>query len=108
MPSRCRAGLAWVPATRELVISDIPFIAAYAIEKARIVILAVYHGAQIGLHMHQPLIPAGGADLRTAGIISNLQYMMENPQIGDNHNAPIFRWCYKRMSDPSFQNSNLS
>jgi len=35
-----------VPGTRELIISDTPFIAAYAIEKARIVILAVYHGAQ--------------------------------------------------------------
>jgi addiction module RelE/StbE family toxin len=35
-----------VPGTRELVISNTPFIAAYAIEKARIVILAVYHGAQ--------------------------------------------------------------
>jgi toxin ParE1/3/4 len=35
-----------VPDTRELVISNTPFIAAYAIEKARIVILAVYHGAQ--------------------------------------------------------------
>jgi toxin ParE1/3/4 len=35
-----------VPGTRELVIPNAPFIAAYAIEKARIVILAVYHGAQ--------------------------------------------------------------
>jgi addiction module RelE/StbE family toxin len=35
-----------VPGTRELIIPDTPFIAAYAIEKARIVILAVYHGAQ--------------------------------------------------------------
>jgi addiction module RelE/StbE family toxin len=35
-----------IPGTRELVISNTPFIAAYAIEKARIVILAVYHGAQ--------------------------------------------------------------
>ena len=26
----------------------------------------------IALHMHQPLIPAGGGDLQTAGIISNL------------------------------------
>jgi plasmid stabilization system protein ParE len=34
-----------VPGTRELIIPDTPFIAAYAIEKARIVILAVYHGA---------------------------------------------------------------
>jgi len=29
-----------------LVAEGTPFIAAYAIEKARIVILAVYHGAQ--------------------------------------------------------------
>ena len=42
----------------------------------------------IALHMHQPLIPAGGGDLATASIISNLQYMMENQGIGDNHNAP--------------------
>jgi toxin ParE1/3/4 len=34
------------PATRELVISNNPFIVAYTIEKDRIVILAVYHGAQ--------------------------------------------------------------
>jgi hypothetical protein len=53
----------------------------------------------IALHMHQPLIPAGGADLRTAAVISNLQYMMENQQIGDNHNAPVFHWCYKRMGE---------
>jgi hypothetical protein len=51
------------------------------------------------LHMHQPLIPAGGSDLKTAAIISNLKYMMDNPQIGDNHNAPVFRWCYKRMGE---------
>jgi Glycosyl hydrolase family 57 len=51
------------------------------------------------LHMHQPLIPAGGSDLRTAGIISNLKYMMDNPQIGDNYNASVFHWCYKRMGE---------
>ncbi len=51
------------------------------------------------LHMHQPLIPAGGGDLHTAAIISNLQYMMENQHIGDNHNAPVFHWCYKRMGE---------
>lgn len=34
-----------VKGTRELVIPKTPFIAAYAIEKARIVILALYHGA---------------------------------------------------------------
>ena len=35
-----------VPGTRELVISNTPFIAAYGIDRDRIVILAVYHGAQ--------------------------------------------------------------
>lgn len=53
----------------------------------------------IALHMHQPLIPAGGEDIQTAKIISNLQYMMEHPDIGDNHNAPVFAWCYKRMGE---------
>ena len=35
-----------VPDTRELVISDTPFIAAYTIDQDRIVVLAIYHGAQ--------------------------------------------------------------
>ncbi|MBZ5511192.1 MAG: type II toxin-antitoxin system RelE/ParE family toxin [Acidobacteriia bacterium] len=35
-----------VPGTRELVISNTPFIAAYAIDKDRVVVLAIYHGAQ--------------------------------------------------------------
>ncbi len=51
------------------------------------------------LHMHQPLIPAGGNQLDTAEIIGNLQYMMEHQNIGDNHNAPVFLWCYKRMGE---------
>jgi hypothetical protein len=51
----------------------------------------------VALHMHQPLIPAGGDDMRTARIISNLQYMMEHPNVGDNHNASVFRSCYQRM-----------
>lgn len=53
----------------------------------------------IALHMHQPLIPGGGHELRTAEIISNLQYMMSNQHLGDNHNAPVFHWCYKRMGE---------
>ncbi len=53
----------------------------------------------IALHMHQPLIPAGGANLATAEIISNLKYMMDNQGIGDNHNASVFAWCYKRMGE---------
>ena len=55
----------------------------------------------VALHMHQPLIPAGGDDLRTAALISNLRYMAEHPDLGDNHNAPVFRWCYKRMGSSS-------
>lgn len=35
-----------VRGTRELVISNTPFIAAYTINRDRIVVLAVYHGAQ--------------------------------------------------------------
>ncbi len=59
----------------------------------------VKSAAAIALHMHQPLIPAGGHDLHTAHVISNLQYMMENQHIGDNHNAPVFHWCYKRIGE---------
>ena len=56
-------------------------------------------GFACALHMHQPLIPAGGADIRTAHIISNLKHMMDNPGEGDNHNAEVFHWCYKRMGE---------
>ena len=53
----------------------------------------------IALHMHQPLIPAGGGDLASAAIISNLKLMWDNMGTGDNHNAPVFHWCYKRMGE---------
>ncbi len=53
----------------------------------------------IALHMHQPLIPAGGGDLRTAEVISNLKDMWDHQGIGDNHNAPVFAWCYKRIGE---------
>jgi hypothetical protein len=56
-------------------------------------------GFSVALHMHQPLVPAGGDDLRTADVISYLQYMAEHPDIGDNHNAPVFQWCYKRIGE---------
>jgi toxin ParE1/3/4 len=35
-----------IAGTRELIISNTPFIAAYTIDRSRIVVLAVYHGAQ--------------------------------------------------------------
>ncbi len=53
----------------------------------------------IALHMHQPTIPASGDAIHAAGLISNLQHMMEHQDIGDNHNAPVFVWCYSRISD---------
>jgi toxin ParE1/3/4 len=43
-PMSGRAGR--VPGTRELAVTSTPFLVAYAIDKSRIVILAVYHGAQ--------------------------------------------------------------
>lgn len=47
------------------------------------------------LHMHQPTIPAG-AD---GALISHLQYMLEHPGEGDNHNAEPFAHCYRRLAD---------
>jgi hypothetical protein len=53
----------------------------------------------IALHMHQPLIPPGGADPRRAGLISNLRQMMESASDEQRHNAGLFRWCYQRMGE---------
>jgi hypothetical protein len=47
------------------------------------------------LHMHQPTIPAGV----DGALISHLQYMLEHPGEGDNHNAEPFAHCYRRMAD---------
>lgn len=55
--------------------------------------------AAVALHMHQPLIPAGGDEITTAQTISNLQHMMEHQEHGDNHNAPVFLQCYQRMGE---------
>lgn len=52
-------------------------------------------GISCALHMHQPTIPAGA----NGELISNLQYMFEHPQEGDNHDAGPFAWCYSRMGD---------
>lgn len=68
-------------------------------QESRIAFDRIRSACAIALHMHQPLIPAGGGNLHSADIISNLQYMMENQGIGDNHNAPAFHWCYKRMGE---------
>ncbi|BBA79471.1 hypothetical protein RGRSB_0963 [cyanobacterium endosymbiont of Rhopalodia gibberula] len=52
-------------------------------------------GFACALHMHQPTIPAG----RKGELICNLQNMFENQDIGDNHNAGVFAWCYRRMGE---------
>ena len=57
----------------------------------------------IALHMHQPLIPAGGPELRTAQLISNLQWMLDNPDIADNHNESVFLCCYKPIGEAEIQ-----
>ena len=47
------------------------------------------------LHMHQPTIPAGAG----GALISHLQWMLEHPGEGDNHNAEPFAHCYRRLAD---------
>ena len=52
-------------------------------------------GFACALHMHQPTIPAGAG----GELISHLQYMLEHPGEGDNHNAEPFAYCYRRMAE---------
>jgi hypothetical protein len=47
------------------------------------------------LHMHQPTIPAGDG----GALIGHLQWMLEHPGEGDNHNAEPFAHCYRRLAD---------
>jgi hypothetical protein len=46
---------------------------------------AIQSAFACALHMHQPTIPAG----TNGELISNLQYMFEHPNEGDNHNAAL-------------------
>jgi Glycosyl hydrolase family 57 len=69
------------------------------LDHSRIDFVRIRSACAIALHMHQPLTPTGGDDLRTAALIGNLQFMLEHPGIGDNHNATVFRHCYARMGE---------
>jgi hypothetical protein len=69
------------------------------LDDSRIPFDRIRSACAIALHMHQPLTPTGGGDLRTAALIGNLQTMLEHPGLGDNHNAPVFRHCYARMGE---------
>ncbi len=57
----------------------------------------------VALHLHQPLIPAGGpgrgTDAAREPLIGNLQYMAESPFEEDRHNAGLYRWCYRRPGE---------
>ena len=55
--------------------------------------------AAVALHMHQPLIPAGGDELGQARIISNLEYMRERGSDSERHDARMFHQCYRRMGE---------
>ena len=52
-------------------------------------------GFACALHMHQPTVPAGADN----GLISHLQYMLDHPNEGDNHNAEPFAYCYRRLAE---------
>jgi len=60
---------------------------------------SIKSGFTNALHMHQPIIPAGGENIETAPAISNLKHMMDNLHVHGNHDAPVFLQCYKRMGD---------
>ncbi len=74
-------------------------------------------GFAFALHMHQPLISAGGAELRTAAMISNLKYMLDtqarattttlgSSNSATNASATSFRnWLMKAKSRGSCSNT---
>ena len=55
----------------------------------------LHSGFACALHMHQPTVPAGA----NKSLISHLQYMLDHPNEGDNHNAEPFAHCYRRLAD---------
>lgn len=66
-----------------------------ALPRTNLQLEAITSAFACALHMHQPTIPAG-AD---GALISHLQYMLEHPGEGDNHNAEPFAHCYRRLAD---------
>lgn len=66
-----------------------------ALPRTNLTLASITSAFACALHMHQPTIPAG-AD---GALISHLQYMLEHPGEGDNHNAEPFAHCYRRLAD---------
>jgi len=81
------------------MISDAVAKAAHRRRESTIDWTRVKSACAIALHMHQPLIPDPDQELSRAPIVSNLKHMMDHPNVGDNHNAKVFHWCYKRMGE---------
>ncbi|MBP7936076.1 MAG: glycosyl hydrolase family 57 [Phycisphaerae bacterium] len=94
--SECVVGLPNICGLEESISEAVAWPGSLYLAKSGIDFSRIKSAFAIALHMHQPLIPAGAIDLRTP-VISNLKYMMDNPNTGDNHNAPVFHQCYKRM-----------
>ncbi|MCP9927440.1 glycosyl hydrolase family 57 [Cyanobium sp. CH-040] len=66
-----------------------------ALPRTNLKLEAIRSGFACALHMHQPTIPAGA----NGDLISHLQWMLEHPGEGDNHNAEPFARCYRRMAE---------
>ena len=66
-----------------------------ALQHSNLALQSIDAAFACALHLHQPVIPAG-AD---GELISHLQFMVEHPNEGDNHNAEPFAQCYRRMAD---------
>ncbi|MEY4296957.1 MAG: hypothetical protein RLZZ423_136 [Cyanobacteriota bacterium] len=66
-----------------------------ALPHSNLQLAAIRSAFACALHMHQPTIPAGV----DGALISHLQWMLEHPGDGDNHNAEPFAHCYRRLAD---------
>jgi hypothetical protein len=66
-----------------------------ALEHTNLKLEAIESAFACALHMHQPTIPAGA----NGELISHLQWMVEHPGEGDNHNAEPFAQCYRRLAE---------
>jgi hypothetical protein len=69
------------------------FLAGTAVEVA-----GIDSAFAVALHMHAA-DPGRRTGAAHGSVISNLQWMLEHPDIGDNHDAPAFHWCYARMGE---------
>jgi hypothetical protein len=93
MPPEYDDGLPSICGQESLITEAIAEGRRYPVYPARHDLTTVSAAFAIALHMHQPLIPAGP----DGAVISNLAWMMDHQDLGDNHNAPVYVRCYQRM-----------